>query len=157
MEKSSPGPRCLPQSGVRDNWRTLWQWQHFSMAVSTCLSPSPLHPRLFSSFPMLPGLATSKDQSDPSSASLLALHWATPHCVPCSRHVAGMLQECRGMFWAWPFPLGCLCHTGHVASGRGRPHAVFSSGAERRRCLVPQPQSLVRKKLKATQFWLISL
>lgn len=140
MMEKSPGPWWLPQKGVRDNWATLWQWQSFSRQ---CL----LVPLL----PCLPECSTSApvcSLASPFPRILIPPPLSGPH--HCCRHVAGMLL-------AWPFPLGCPCHTGQVASGLGRPHAVFSSGAERRRCLVPQPQSLVRKKLKATQFWLISL
>lgn len=135
------------------NWGTLWQWQDFltkhllplwSSSTSETVQPLPMCSLAWP----FPRAVTPPPPHPPQ--------WWWPPIVwgamlqACCKRVAGMSQ-------AWPFPLGCLCHTGQVASGPGRPHAVFSSEAERRRCLVPQPQSLVRKKLKATQFWLISL
>lgn len=62
-----------------------------------------------------------------------------------------------------PFPPRCVHRTGQpawlrVAAGSCRRLCVVPAGlAELKHCLAPQPQSLVRKKLKATQFWLISL
>lgn len=151
MERSSPGPWDFPQSRVRGHWRALWQKQDFSMAVY-CPFHLPSHCSLLSLCPYSLTWPLSMTGTPPPH-----LYWPSirlPHIV---FHVTYMFQACLGMFQAWPFPLGCLCHTGQVASGLDCPHAVFSGRAERRRCLVPQPQSLVRKKLKATQFWLISL
>lgn len=63
-----------------------------------------------------------------------------------------------------PFPARCLHRTGQPVCGSAWPWEADSSclqlpsgPAQPRQCLAPQPQSLVRKKLKATQFWLISL
>ena len=143
----------LPKAGSGIIGEPCGNGRTFQCGIYLPLPPSP-DPRLLNPAPCplawpLSGTVTP--------LPLPVLHWATHRCVPCHSNVIGMLQACSGMFKAWPFPLGCLCHTGQVASGPGHPHAVFSSGAEWRRCLVPQPQSLVRKKLKATQFWLISL
>ena len=144
----------LPKAGSGIIGEPCGNGRTFQCDIYLPLPPSP-DPRLLNPAPCPLAWPLPRTVTPPPLSTSHPLGY--PPLCPMSQQVVGMLQACSGMFQAWPFPLGCLCHTGQVASGPGHPHAVFSSGAEWRRCLVPPPQSLVRKKLKATQFWLISL
>ena len=96
MEKSSPGPRFFLKVGSWITGEPCGNSGTFQCSIYLPLLPSPAS-QTAQPCPTLPGLATFKD-CDPSSPSLPALHWATHHCVPCRRNVAGMLQACSGMF-----------------------------------------------------------
>lgn len=82
--------------------------------------------------------------------------------IPCVAVPPRPVEQAGGL--RAPFPPRCAYGTGQLVPGfawrRGAAGACVSLPAglaEPRQCLAPQPQSLVRKKLKATQFWLISL
>lgn len=87
-------------------------------------------------------------------------------CCLCRRAVrlCCLMAGSRQVSSRVPFPARCLHRTGQPVCGSAWPWEAAGSRlqlpsgpAQPRQCLAPQPQSLVRKKLKATQFWLISL
>lgn len=101
-----------------------------------------------------------REETECSCGSLLALS-VSPFCdvwLCCFTAQSGQVSS------RVPFPPRCVYRTGQLACGlawlweaAGSCVPLPSGLAKPRQCLAPQPQSLVRKKLKATQFWLISL
>lgn len=123
------------------HWRVLKHWNSVCLSIGTALH-------------------WWGEEAERSCGSLPALS-VSPFCdvwLCCSVAQSGQVSS------RVPFPPRCVYRTGQLACGlawlweaAGSRVSLPSGLAKLRQCLAPQPQSLVRKKLKATQFWLISL